>query len=515
MEKRKFRAITLLADIIILTISFIAVVSLKPSGLRAYIPSHTPFFIGLVLLWIIVSLLNGKMHRGKIVNASTLFSRVLSSNTIAISSTVLIMFLFREYSYSRTVVFGTAMLATFLELMFGGAYIAYKRAMVQDYEEYDPLKNYKRPSEYDMVMGTNGNGSFEHVHYDLNPVVVKAIEKECGAEMARAILRITGPKLSERSAVLSTTTLFNITGLALDKYQYIINLHRLNDIKNLNDFIEAVNEKLDKSGYFFCCVETKDQRKKRILGKFPPGINWIYYSADFLIKRVLPKIKFTRKLYFFLTRGENAVITRAEALGRLSWAGFIIKQESFIGNLLWIEARKYSAPVCVDGKVYGPLIALPRVGRNGELIKVYKLRTMHPYSEYIQDYVYKLHALQYGGKFKDDFRITSWGSAARRIWLDEVPMLINYLKGDMKLVGVRPLSKQYFGLYSKELQDRRTKYKPGLIPPYYADLPSTLEGIEQSEIRYLDSYDRSPVLTDVKYFFRSWYNIWFQKARSN
>ena len=118
-----------------------------------------PFFAGLVLLWIIVSLINGKMHRGKIINFTTLFTRVLTSNIIAISITALVMYLFREYFYSRTIVFGTAMLATILELLFGSVYIAYKKALVQDYEEYEKYKTYKRPSEYDLVMGTNGNGS--------------------------------------------------------------------------------------------------------------------------------------------------------------------------------------------------------------------------------------------------------------------------------------------------------------------------------------------------------------------
>ena len=98
-------------------------------------------------------------------------------------------------------------------------------------------------------------------------------------------------------------------------------------------------------------------------------MNWIYYTFDFIIKRVLPKIKYTRKLYFFLTRGENAVITRAEALGRLSRGGFIIKQESFIGNKLCIEARKYRDPIPMDGRMYGPLIALPRIGHEGRLNK--------------------------------------------------------------------------------------------------------------------------------------------------
>ena len=515
MEKRKFRSITLLADIAILAISFLTMAATKPSGLKSYGPSHLPFFAGLVLVWIVVSLVNGKMHRGKIINFTKLFARVIGSNFIAISIIALIMYLFREYSYSRIVVFGTAGLATVFELLFGSAYIAYKKALIQDTEEYERYKSLRRPSEYDLVMSTNGNGKHHDGPIDVHPGIIEAIEKECGKEMANAVLQITGPKLTDRAAVLSTTTLFNITGLIHDKYDYIINLHRLNDIRNLNNFIEAVNSKLEMKGYFFCCVETKDQRKTRLLNKYPPIINWIYYTFDFIIKRVLPKIKYTRKLYFFLTRGENAVITRAEALGRLSRGGFIIKQESFIGNKLCIEARKYRDPIPMDGRMYGPLIALPRIGHEGRLIKVYKLRTMHPYSEFIQDYVYKLHDLQDGGKFRNDFRITSWGAVCRKIWLDELPMLINYAKGDMKLVGVRPLSKHYFELYSTEVQERRVRYKPGLIPPFYADMPADLEQIQASEMKYLESYDKSPLTTDFRYFWKSWWNILFRKARSN
>ncbi len=119
MERRKFRIITLLADIVILAISFLAVVWIKPASLRSYIPSHTPFFAGLALMWIVVSLANGKMHRGRIVNFSTLFSRVLTSNIIAISITALAMYTLREYSYSRTIVLGTALIATLLELLSG------------------------------------------------------------------------------------------------------------------------------------------------------------------------------------------------------------------------------------------------------------------------------------------------------------------------------------------------------------------------------------------------------------
>jgi len=326
---------------------------------------------------------------------------------------------------------------------------------------------------------------------------------------------MTCSNFTDRTAVLSTTTIFNINSLAKDEYDYIINLHKLNDIKKTDGFLDAVNDKLSMKGFFFCCVETKDQRKQRILKKYPFILNYIYYTFDFIIKRILPKLKFTRGLYFFLTRGENAVLSRAEALGRLSRAGFSIRQESFIGNLLCIEARKINEPCAGSENVYGPLIALSRVGKNGDMIKVYKLRTMHPYSEFIQNYVYEQHDLRNGGKFRNDFRITSWGAICRKIWLDELPMFMNWFKGDMKFVGVRPLSQHYFDLYRKDVQERRIKYKTGLIPPYYGDMPDDLDAIQDSELKYLDQYDRHPFYTDFRYFWKSMWNIFFRKARSN
>jgi lipopolysaccharide/colanic/teichoic acid biosynthesis glycosyltransferase len=514
MEKRRFRTITLIADIIILAVSFLVMVWTKPASFKAYLPSHSIFFAGLAVVWLLVSLINGKMHRGKIINFSSLFSKVLGSNLISISITALIMYAFRDLGFSRTIVLGTALVATFLELVFGSVYIAYKKASIQDYEEFDTYNKYKTPSEYDLVSEINGNGKHTGIIPEVNPGIAMAIEKESGSEMAEAIIKMTGPKLIGKTAVLSTTTIFNIASLPEEKYSYIINLHRLNDIKKLDDFIDEVNKKLETKGYFFCCVETKDQRKKRILKKFPPVLNYIYYIFDFILKRVLPKLKFTRPLYYFITHGNNAVISRAEALGRLSRGGFRIRQESFIGNHLCIEAKKTGEPLQRNENIYGPLIALPRVGKNGKIIKVYKLRTMHPYSEYIQDYVYRLHDLQDGGKFKNDFRITSWGAICRKIWFDELPTFINWFKGDMKLVGVRPLSRQYFELYNDNLKERRIKYKPGLIPPFYADMPDDLESIQASEFKYLDSYDRHPFLTDLRYFFKSWWNILFRHARS-
>jgi len=517
MKVRRFRTITLIADIFILAVSFLVVISTKPAGLKGYLPSHLLFFITLALIWIVISLLNGKMHRGKITGYTSLGIRVIFSNVTALAITALLMYSFREYSYSRLVVFGTAIIATVLEIVIGAMYVAYRKATVTDSESYTQYKAFRKKNEYELVKKANGNGNGRKAarQEEINPKILAAIEKEVGKEMTNAILKMTGTRLNDRAAVVSTTTPFNIINLPHEKYDYIINLHKLNDIPNLNEFLDEVSAKLKRNGLFLCCLETKDQRKERLLKKYPPVLNYIYYTFDFVFKRIFPKLRLTRGFYDFLNHGSNMVISRAEALGRLSRAGFMILQESFIGNYLCVEAARVFDPVPVNGVTYGPLIALPRIGRNGETIKVYKLRTMHPYSEYIQDYVYRIHDLQDGGKFKDDFRITTWGAICRKVWLDELPMFINFFKGNMKLVGVRPLSSHYFDLYDEDFQARRVRYKPGLIPPFYADMPCDIKAIQESEKRYLDLYDKNPFRTDFKYFWKSGYNILFRKARSN
>ncbi|MFU8861415.1 MAG: sugar transferase, partial [Cyclonatronaceae bacterium] len=122
--------------------------------------------------------------------------------------------------------------------------------------------------------------------------------------------------------------------------------------------------------------------------------------------------------------------------------------------------------------------------------------------------------LKEGGKLDNDYRITSWGRLMRKLWIDELPMFLNLLKGEMKLVGVRPLSQHYFHLYPEDVQRLRISTRPGLVPPFYADLPKTFEEIVESERRYLFAYKEHPVRTDISYFFKAARNILIKKARS-
>lgn len=297
-------------------------------------------------------------------------------------------------------------------------------------------------------------------------------------------------------------------------FKNIINLRRINDIRYINKFFEAVNAHLPQGGRFVGCVETKALRKERILKKYPKGINWAFYVADFIFKRVFPKVPVFKQLYFNLTKGRNRVLTSVETLGRLYSCGFKVAGLEQKGNLLYFIAEKVKEPDFNLAPSYGPLFKMRRAGKGGGHIYVYKLRTMHPYAEYLQEYIYEQNKLCEGGKFKNDIRVTTLGKFCRKFWLDEVPMLINVLKGDLKLIGVRPLSSHYLSLYSPELVEKRSTVKPGLLPPFYADMPKTLEEIMASELRYLEAYAKEPLKTDIKYFFKICNNIIIKKARS-
>lgn len=297
-------------------------------------------------------------------------------------------------------------------------------------------------------------------------------------------------------------------------YKNIINLRRINDIRRVNKFFETANEHLPVGGRFVGCVETKAMRKARILKKFPAGLNWAYYTADFIFKRIFPKVPGLKKLYFHITKGRNRVLTSPETLGRLYSCGFKVVGLQQRPKLLYFIAEKVKEPDFNLQPSYGPLFKMKRTGKDGKFIYVYKLRTMHPYAEYLQEYIYEQNKLCEGGKFKSDFRVTTLGRYCRKYWLDELPMLLNLLKGDLKLVGVRPLSDHYLSLYTPELQDKRRAVKPGLLPPFYADMPKTLEDIIDSELRYLAAYEKNPLKTDLSYLYKICHNIIIKKARS-
>lgn len=318
----------------------------------------------------------------------------------------------------------------------------------------------------------------------------------------------------EKVSVLSSRDPSNITVFPPEYLELFFNLHALNDLRRINEYFIDVNERLRDGGIYAGNFEPIRYRYERFRNKYPFILANTFYLFDFLWKRAAPKLPFIKKIYFAITNGTDRALSLAEGLGRLYFCGFEILDLRVIDSKCFFIAKKVGEPSTDQNPSFSPLIKMKRHGKNGKEIFVYKLRTMHPFSEYLQEFVYTYNNLDEGGKFRDDFRITKWGAFLRKHWLDELPMIINFLKRDLKLVGVRPLSRQYLSLYDTEFAQRRMKYKPGLIPPYYADMPKTINEIMASEKKYLDEYDKHKFRTDVKYFFKSVNNIVFKKERS-
>lgn len=299
--------------------------------------------------------------------------------------------------------------------------------------------------------------------------------------------------------------------------QCVINQHQLNDIRYVNKFLESINQNLSQGGIFIGCVEVSARRKERILKLFPRPLNKVYYAFDYLVKRVWPKLPYLKSAYFFLTKGRNRVMSEMEVYGRLYSCGFQLLDAVEADGKLYFAVEKTGEPDYNKEATYGPFIKLRRVGKNGKIVKVYKLRTMYPYAEYVQQFIYERNGaggIGTGSKFNNDPRITTLGRIFRKYWIDELPMLYNLIRGDLKIFGVRPISKHYFSLYPEEFQKFRMNFKPGLIPPVYVEIPKSLEDTVEIERRYLQAYQRQPLRTDIRYFFTALYNIFIKRVRS-
>ena len=141
----------------------------------------------------------------------------------------------------------------------------------------------------------------------------------------------------------------------------------------------------------------------------------------------------------------------------------------------------------VANKGAGAFFFQERPGRYGKLFKVIKFKTMTDERD------------EQGQLLPDAERLTRIGKIVRSLSIDELPQLVNVLKGDMALIGPRPLLPQYLPLYSKE-QARRHEVRPGITGWAQVHGRNAISWTKKFE---LDVWyvDHCSFLLDVKIFF--------------
>ena len=141
----------------------------------------------------------------------------------------------------------------------------------------------------------------------------------------------------------------------------------------------------------------------------------------------------------------------------------------------------------VANKGAGAFFFQERPGRYGKLFRVIKFKTMTDERD------------AQGNLLPDAERLTRIGKIVRSLSIDELPQLVNVLKGDMALIGPRPLLPQYLPLYSKE-QARRHEVRPGITGWAQVHGRNAISWTKKFE---LDVWyvDHCSFLLDVKIFF--------------
>ena len=118
--------------------------------------------------------------------------------------------------------------------------------------------------------------------------------------------------------------------------------------------------------------------------------------------------------------------------------------------------------IYIDDPHGSPVFSQIRCGRDGKLFKMYKFRSMYVDAEERLSEILQENEMDGPAfKMKDDPRITRVGRVIRKISLDELPQLLNVLKGDMSIVGPRPALPREVELYTEE-QKQRMYVTPGL-----------------------------------------------------
>ena len=130
-----------------------------------------------------------------------------------------------------------------------------------------------------------------------------------------------------------------------------------------------------------------------------------------------------------------------------------------------------------------------RPGKNGKLFKMMKFRSMKDAND------------SQGNPLPDEQRITPFGQKLRSTSLDEMPQLINVLKGDMSVVGPRPMLKEFVELYSPE-QARRLEVRPGMTGLAQISGRNDLDYEERfkCDVWYVDHHN---IFVDFKIMFKT------------
>ncbi len=247
-RNQRFQVFYIIVDVLLVTLSFLFFIWLKPASKSYYLPEYYMPFLIFLAVWLIVSIVIGKYQLHKVRKPKDIYVYTLIANITIVGIITSLIFFNNLFSYSRLIVFGTIILSTVLELFIGYIFSAYKFAQpvmekqIQQkkvkakvfppnvHEEFDREKTReKRHGQRDFIVETKSKKVFNYLNRYVD---------------------VGDP----HAVVFNTTKIANVETLADGYFNKMVNLHKVNDIRRVNKFFETINERVPYGGLYISCV---------------------------------------------------------------------------------------------------------------------------------------------------------------------------------------------------------------------------------------------------------------------
>jgi len=301
-----------LTDTIIFVISFYILIWIKYGYLN--LSGGTILTsIYIFIIWMVISAFTKKQAITEKVRSNEVISDIAISNVFILLAILLLIHIRPRFTEIRFLLIYLVVLISLLEFLAGWLFAWYNRIKTKPFDA-DPEE---------------GPGDIKQRHLENLPPELQqareALERILMEEPDEQVVQFVGKYLKSGlndTYILSTSTRFNIVNLPHSDYENLINLKPLNEVKDLDRFLEAVNSKLRPGGTFLASIETDDLRKKSISENYPLGLNYLVRLFDSLAGRFFPT---------------------DEALELIFSRNFRIMEKTLIGGRMFFVASKNSS----------------------------------------------------------------------------------------------------------------------------------------------------------------------------
>ena len=390
-KSNKFYIKWLLPGIFFLILTYV-ILSYYDSGSFQYNILHEKNFLILISSWGLGTLLTNRYKEPITINHYYEIAPYIKAAIFTFLFLIFFIFILRINPSSMKIIYKASFIHSLVEVIAFFLFFFGKSKSLNGYKEYS--KNQSNAVNGQQTLEDTNTGSVEPNNCYEKKELSKSIAI-FGFDYSKTLTNFIWKNIKQENysreniTILNTSSTINVELLNDLSKDLLINTHPLNDFRRINEYLLSSYAKLKAGRFLIGSFIPLENMKKNLRSKMPHFLYFIILPFYFIFHRVFPKLAITKQIYFILTNGKNRVVSKAEILGRLSFCGYELIDDTNYEDRIYFICKKKKTISNEKFPSYGPIVKLKRVGYLGELVYIYKLRTMYPYSEFIQGDIYE------------------------------------------------------------------------------------------------------------------------------